>query len=217
MSRRAHRVARFASALAIVALSGCVAAVTPGGSGPENGSATDTRAATSGADIVPAGFGTLRQDDITVGLRAGDVQVRVTPLAPWILPLTAPETHRRLDATAGRIAPSRREGLMPVLVSFFTDAAGGVPFEPAELVLVNRGRRFRAEVVEGLTTGWEQARLEQGRPAQALYLFDGGIDLEMDLAIEFGSARSNEWNAIVPRLQAERARVRGRAGGSILF
>lgn len=193
-------------------LAGCMAAVDPGSSTPRDTDGADGAEGADAREVLPAGYGTLRQDEITVGLRAGDVQVRVTPLAPWILPLTAPETQRRLEATAGRVAPARRESHLPVLVSFFTDAAGGVPIEPADLVLLSRGRRFRAEAVEGLTAGWERARLEQGRPAQALYLFDRDIDLEMDLGIEFGGTRSDAWSAIVPRLLAERARVRGRVG-----
>ncbi len=208
--RVVRAVALAMAGVAAAVVSGCVAAVPASAPGPVSGGGAT--ASSAEADVLPSGFGTLQQDDITVGLEVGAVQLRVTPLAPWILPLLAPETERRLRATATRAGGGAAGAHLPVLVSFFTDAAGGVPFEPAELVLVNRGRRFRAETIEGLTAGWEQSRLDQGRPAQALFLYDRAVDLEMELGVEFGGSRSDEWSSIAPRLQAEAARVRARAG-----
>jgi hypothetical protein len=168
-------------------------------------------------ELVPAGFGTLRQDDISVTLRAGAVQVRVTPLAEWVIRLTAPDTYQRLSATAARLeaeARTRGETGLPVLASFFTDAAGGAAWEPTDLTLINRGRRMRAATLIGLTDGWGQGRLVQGVPAQGLYLFAGDVDLEAELVVEFGTGRSEAWTRILPRLETERARVRARAGGA---
>lgn len=170
----------------------------------------DTGSDTAG--LVPAGFGTLRQDDITVTLRADDLQVRVTPLTEGIVRLTAPDTYRRLASTRDRLESNRLEQRLPVLVSFFTETPGGAELEPRDLTLVSRGRRYHPEHIEGLTAGWGQGRVEQGRPAQAVYLFSDAVDLEMELVVEFGPASSSAWHSIVPRLETERARVRARAG-----
>jgi hypothetical protein len=196
----------------------CVPATAgTGQNGPESDDDPVGGQAAGAPELVPAGFGTLRQDEISLTLRAGAVQLRVTPLAEWVIRLTAPDTYRRLSATATRLesaAGSRGETGLPVLASFFTDAAGGAPWESTDLTLINRGRRLRPTTVIGLTEGWGQGRLEQGVPAQGLFLFDGDVDLESDLVVEFRDARSDEWAHILPRLETERARVRARVGGA---
>ena len=50
--------------------------------------------------LVPPGHGTLRQDDITLTLLAGDLQLKVTPLEEWVLRLAAPDTWSRLSSLA---------------------------------------------------------------------------------------------------------------------
>lgn len=214
MGRGAARMRKLSGWLTCAATSWLLTACMPATGGPEASApaATPADARNGDPDVLPAGFGTLRQDDITVSMRHETIQVRVTPLADWILPLTVPDTHRRLSATVARLDPGLRSGRVPVLVSLFTEMAGGVPFEAGELTLVNRGRRYRPVSIQGLTSGWEQGRLDQGRPAQALYLFDASLDLEMDLVVEFGHTSTTAWNGVIPRLQTERARVRGRIG-----
>jgi hypothetical protein len=38
------------------------------------------------------------------------------------------------------------------------------------------------------------------------------VDLERELVLVYGLAESAQWSVILPRVQAERARVRARAG-----
>jgi hypothetical protein len=38
------------------------------------------------------------------------------------------------------------------------------------------------------------------------------VDLESDLEVEFGGARTADWTRILPRLETELARARARAG-----
>jgi hypothetical protein len=102
---------------------------------------------------------------------------------------------------------------LPVLVSFHTDVAGGAPVEARDLVLWNRGRAFRPEILRGLSSDWGSGRLSQRETQQAVYLFDDEVDLEMELEVEFDAARSAEWSRILPRLHTERARARARARG----
>ena len=63
-----------------------------------------------------------------------------------------------------------------------------------------------------MTPGWGAQRLGQQETQMAIYAFDPGIDLETDLAVEYGAERNAGWEHILPVLQAERAKVRARAG-----
>ena len=56
--------------------------------------AQDTTAATPG--LVPAGYGTLRQEDIAVRLTTGTFQLRVLPLDERIIRLLAPDSYAAL-------------------------------------------------------------------------------------------------------------------------
>lgn len=150
--------------------------------------------------------GSLRQDEITVELRSYGVQVRLTPLAPEIVRLTAPDTRRRLESLGSGSGDEVR-----FLVSVFTEDTGGAEFEPRSVTLENRGRVFRPSRIRALTPGWG-VRLEQRRVEQAVYSFPGEVDLEMPLTVAVHDARSGDWAAILSRIDAERARVRARGG-----
>lgn len=180
---------------------GCVtappAAAGPAASGEDAGPA---------AEAPRAAQGSLRQEEITVELRVGAVQVRLTPLDPEILRLTAPDTRRRLQSLAG----GSGEGVA-FLVAVFTEEPGGADFEPRSVSLENRGRTFRPSGIRRLTTGWG-TRLHQRQAEQAVYTFPGEVDLELPLTVEVAGVRSGAWAEILPRIDAERARVRARGG-----
>ena len=143
-------------------------------------------------------------------LRAQDVRVRVTPLDPEILRLVAPDTRRRLSSLA---SSASGEGGTRFLVSIFTESPGGSRFEPRSVSLENRGRVFRPVGIRAVTPGWGSTRLDQRQVEQAVYAFPDEVDLELPLTVVVGSARSTDWALILPRLDAERARVRALGGG----
>lgn len=149
--------------------------------------------------------GTLRMDDITVEFVVDLVQIRITPLDPGILSLTAPDTRRRLESV-----PSGDDATA-FLVSVFTEEAGGAEFEPRGISLENRGRVYRPTAIRPLTPGWG-TRLQQRRAEQAVYLFATDVDLELPLVMEVGGVRSDAWATILARLDVERARLRARGG-----
>jgi hypothetical protein len=164
-----------------------------------------------GAPPPPAGGtgaeGSLRQDEITVELRIEDLQLRLTPLDPGILRVTAPDTRRRLSS----LVPTGAEGVH-FLVAVYTEAPGGAVFEPRSVALENRGRLFRPMGIRGITPEWGRARLEQQDAQQAVYTFSQEVDLELPLTVVVGSVRNGEWASILPRIDAERARI-GAPGG----
>lgn len=175
---------------------GCVAAPPPGAGDPGFDDPEDSR-------------GSLRQEEITLSLEVDGVQVRLTPLDPEILRLTAPDTRRRLSS----LVPGEGAGEeLRVLVSVFTEDPGGGRFEPRSVVLENRGRVYRPAGIRGLTPGWGSTRIDQRQAEQAVYTFSSGVDLELPLTVVVGGVRNSDWSTILSRIDAERARVRARGG-----
>lgn len=195
-------------AVVLTSLAGCGAVGGAGGT-PQPMPSGDRRV------LVPAGFGTLIQDEFTLTLQAGALQVKVTPLAESVIRLAAPDTYERL---AG-LAQSHRPGLRSrtgrdvslFLVSFFTRDPI-VRYEPESLHIVNGGLRYRPAAIQAITPGWGEQRLQQEETQLAVYAFDGAIDLEITMVVEYERARDTSWEGILNRIELERARVRGRVG-----
>lgn len=176
----------------------------------------DTVAADSLDERIPPGFGRLHQEDFTVSLRAGPLQLKVTPLAESVIRLAAPDTYDRLHA----VAESRREQArlrtmtdQPrlFLISFFSYQPD-VTFEADDIRISQRGRLYRPLAVLPITSGWGSQQLQQQDSESAVYVFDEDIDLDADLAVEYGMERSDRWESIIRELERERSRVRSRAG-----
>ena len=204
-----------ASRLAMTAIALLFSACASGGASAPGAGARGGEAMEA-QELVPPGFGTLRQDDFTIPLRSGPLLIKVTPLAESIIRLAAPDTYDRLTGLVrGRIETLRRESMSddPSLffVSFFSYDPD-VTYQPEDLQLDNRGLRYRPRGIEPVTPGWGAQRLGQQETQMAIYAFDRGIDLETDLAVEYGEVRNARWEHILPVLQAERAKVRARAG-----
>ena len=168
--------------------------------------------------LVPAGYGTLIQDEFTLTLQSGPLQVKVTPLAESVIRLGAPDTYERLAGIAGsaRAFLLSRAGADAslFLVSFFSRDPT-VRYEPENLQIVNGGLRYRPTAIHAVTPGWGGQRLRQEEPQIAVDAFDRAIDLELTLAVEYEGARDTSWEGILNRLELERARVRGRIRGGV--
>ncbi len=167
--------------------------------------------------LVPPGLGTLRQDDVTMALRSGALLIKVTPLHESITRLTAPDTYERLSGMARSYGPelARQAGFAEpalFLVSFHSYEPD-VVFQPEDLLLENRGLRYRPLGVRAVTPGWNTQRLGQQQTELAVYAFDPAIDLDTDLAVQYRDVRNAEWGSILPLIEVERAKVLARAGG----
>lgn len=169
---------------------------------------------------LPGGLGTLRQDDITLTLRAEGVQIKVTPLEGSITRLTAPDTWTTLSGLdrVHRTPLTARTGpdVTLFLVSFFSDAAGET-FRPRDLSLMASGVTWRAAAIQPVTPGWDRERLEQRETQMAIYAFPVALDFDQSFRVEygtgaFGAASGADWDRILPVVQRERARIRTRGG-----
>jgi hypothetical protein len=212
---RRRRAATPLLAATLVAVAGC-AGVGSGAAGSAPESAAPA-AAPGSQELPPPGYGTLRQNDVSVDVRSGDLQLKVTPLAESVIRVTAPDTYRRLSALAReyRAAALSRSGLTAAslfLVTAYSESPD-VPYVPEDLQLISKGTRLRAAAIVPVTGGWQQRRLRQRQPEMAVYAFGDEVDLESDLVVAYGLEESTEWNTILPTVRAERARARARAGG----
>lgn len=170
--------------------------------------ATEGPAVAPQSDLPPAGHGTLGQDEVSMTLRSGDLQVMVTPLHESVTRVTAPDTERRLSSMA---AVHQASATTLFLVSFYSEQPS-VRFIPEEVQLLSRGLRLRPSTITPVTPTWGQRRLRQRDTEMAVYAFTGSVDLESELVLAYGLEQTRAWSAILPRIQAERARARARAG-----
>lgn len=163
-------------------------------------------------DSIPSGFGSLRQEEVSVTLIEGDVQLRITPLDPTVLRLTAPDTERRLGAALER-AGGARPGSILLFVQAYTEAPS-TPFEPKDLRIDVRGRLLPFSAQTPIDAEWGSGQLRQRRPSSAVYRFDGEVRwLEEGVRFTYRSAASDAWASLLPTLDLELARVRARSRG----
>jgi len=212
--------------VAIAFVAGCASASAPGpvASSTRAVTAPDTaRAARAQTDTVPglppAGFGTLRQDDVSLRLTSSSLQVRATPLDETIIRLLSPDSYRAMSElkrskTEAIAAIARRNAVRALsvwYVSFFAVERGETRFSPREFIITNVGRDFRPLDVIPLTPGFGEQRLRQNGRQDALYVFDGRLDVQQPLSVSYETARNDGWSDLLPQIERERALVKSRA------
>lgn len=175
-------------------------------------------------NFVPAGFGSLKQDDIALKLAPGSgLQVTAVPLDERLLRLMAPDTYRslrELPASKARAIDAVKERTrLPSysiwLVSFYALEQGETRFSPGEFIISNVGRDFRPLEILPLSTKFGEHRLMQRERASALFVFDGQLDVNQPLTAQMEGARSaTDWNEVLRKVERERALVRSRAAGA---
>ena len=97
-------------------------------------------------------------------------------------------------------------------VSFFAVERGETRFSPREFIITNVGRDFRPLEVIPLTPGFGEQRLRQNGRQDALYVFDGQLDVQQPLTVSYETARNDSWVDILPVIERERALVKSRLG-----
>jgi hypothetical protein len=169
-------------------------------------------------DTVPAGYGTLRRDDVVVGLATGTIEVQVLPLDEHVIRLLAPDTYRSLtqlvQSRAAEIAEAATRGGTehPTLVmATFLGLVPGARFNPEELYITSRGRLFRPIGIVPLSPTWGSFQLEARQQAAAIYLFEPGISVAEQLTVSYQGLSSDAWSHSLRLLDQERARVKARA------
>ncbi len=155
--------------------------------------------------------GSLRQDQISVRMAAGQLMIEVTPLAGWVLEAAAPDTRGRLlriaEAHGGELARGSAAQEPALFLVSFTSRQPGAEFQPDDLHLVSRGLRERPAAIRAITPGWGSRRLEQRATAQAVYAYAGSVDLTRELTVAYQGVEDSSWPSKLAVIEAERARI----------
>lgn len=167
---------------------------------------------------IPAGYGSLRQDDIAIRLEPQGLIVRAIPLDESVIRLLTPDSYRALrdlqESNRSSIegVARRSGGRAPDLwyVSFY-GLEENARFSPMELVITSGGQDFRPLDVIPLSTGFGEQRLRQRETQSAVYLYSGDIDVDHPLTVTFQGQRSVIWEQLLQRIERERALIRARA------
>jgi len=169
-------------------------------------------------DTVPAGYGTLRRDDIVARFSTGSLEIQVLPLDEQVIRLLAPDTYRSLAqlvrSRASDVAAAAGRSAMdnPTLVMVtFLGVVPGARFNPEDLNITSRGRLFRPIGVVPLSPTWSANQLDARQQAAAIYLFETGISVREELTVGYQGLSSDAWTRSLRLLDQERARVRARA------
>jgi hypothetical protein len=174
---------------------------------------------TSSAGLIPAEYGSLRQDDISVRVQLRGLQVRATPLDESIIRVLARDSYRSLrdrrDSERDRIAAlAARYGVrgFSIWSISYHGLEPDVRFSPMDVVISSAGRDFRPIEIIPLTSGFGENRLDQRETQSALYLFDDAVDVNQPLTVMVETTRSTVWQDALRLIERERALVRSRAG-----
>jgi hypothetical protein len=191
------------------------------GTAGDSARADSTRRGTRG-QLIPAGFGSLRRDDVAVRVQTQGLTVTAIPLDEGVLRTLSPDSYKALHALRESKAKaldsiSARMGLpsvQPWQVLFFNQEQGEARFDPNEIVIRSVGRDFRPLRVLPISPGFSDGRLAQRATKQAVYAFDAGIDLSQPLSVTIGTQESSAWGDILQRLERERSLVWSRAAAA---
>lgn len=208
---------------AVTACAGAPAATTLPAQGAIPGRRI-TQDSTSSA-LVPAGYGTLRQDDISIVLQPNGVRVTAIPLDESVIRVLAPDSYRSLHA----ILESKRQQILQRAAShnvrdprvWYLSFTGLVPdarFVPTDITVTSGGREYRPLEVIGLSPGFAEQRLQPRQTEKGLLIFDEALDVTQPITVTIGAERNTDWSndrgdSILSKIESERAQIRARAGG----
>jgi hypothetical protein len=176
----------------------------------------------SSASLIPAGYGTLRQEDVAITLQQNGVRITAIPLDEGVIRTLAPDSYRSLRATldAKRLQILQRASLRGIHEPrvWYVVFAGLVPdarFVPTDITVTSGGREYRPIDVIGLSTGFSEQRLQPRETQKGLLVFDEALDVSQPVVVIMGSDRNTDWSSdrsdsILSRIEAERAQIRAR-------
>ena len=208
--------------LALPVATACGSPATPG-AGPAQPfptrAGTTTAVVQDSSQLIPAGYGTLRQDEIAIRFIVRDaIQVRLIPLDENVTRLLAPDSWRAMrdlrDSRAGEITAVARRFTVRDPVLFYVSFFGVQPeatFNPTDLVIATGGREFRPLDLVPLTTGFREQRIRQREIQSAIYIFEEGLDVRQPFTVSLEGITNASWAGTLRTLERERALVRSRA------
>ncbi|HLA89358.1 MAG TPA: hypothetical protein VJL28_02870 [Gemmatimonadaceae bacterium] len=190
-----------------------------GRTGVRDSAGADSAARAQRAGLIPAGYGSLRQDDIALTVQILGLTVKAFPLEESVIRTLAPDSYRTLRAMREDKAKALEEtrvrlGLPSVqawYVAFSNLEQGEARYDPSDLLIRSVGRDFRPLRWLPLRAGFGDGRLLQRAMQNAVYAFDPAIDLNQPLVVTIGTQQSAAWGEVLQRIERERSLVWSRA------
>lgn len=171
--------------------------------------------------MIPAGLGTLRQDEVSLRLQLPDVLVKLIPMDEAVIRTLSADSYRALRELVESRRPAitrlaQQRGLQRTDVWYvsFYGLAPDARFSPLELTITSAGRDFRPVEAIALSAGFGEQRVQPRETQSAFYLFEEGIELNQPITVALGTERNSSWATILRDVERERALIRSRAAQS---
>ena len=168
----------------------------------------------AGEDLPPAGFGSIRSDQLSIYLTLDDIELRFLPLDERVLRLVTKDGY---DALEGLIA-SRRTAIDSAaasaalstpglaLVSFFALRADA-RFDPENLSLLYHNQLWRPVAIVPVSANFTGRQLPVRQQASAIFLFDNPLPVFEAFDVVYGTVQSSAWQETLKRIDREKGLV----------
>lgn len=170
--------------------------------------------------LPPAGFGSLRQDDIGIQLQAPNLRIRIIPLDERIIRLLSPDAYRSLhdmresrDEELRAAARSPSDSVQLFMVTFF-GLSPQTRFNPDQILISSQNATFRPLGFVAITPRFNENQVDAREQAAAIYIYEPGIEVMRPFTVSYNGVQSDAWSAALNRVNTERTRVLGRASQS---
>src|SRR4029077_7019399 len=118
-------------------------------------------------DSLPAGYGTLRRDDIAVRITTDQVDIQVLPLPEGIIRLPLPDTYRSLSdlirnrrASIDSLATQTGTPHPTLALVTFVGLVPQARFNPEDVNIASAGQLFRPVGIVPVSPGWGSYQLD---------------------------------------------------------
>jgi hypothetical protein len=171
--------------------------------------------AAPGGELPPVGFGSLKQDNVSLRVSVNDFEVRFIPLDERLIRLLGSDAYQSLHMlvasrrgpidSAARDAGVASPGL--ALVTFFA-LRSGAQFDPDNFTLSYHNQFERPVAIVPYTTNFNSRQLDVRQQASAIYMFRLPIPVYDRFDVLYSTTAQITWgDEIVGRIGVERSRV----------
>ena len=176
------------------------------------------RGQTRPADVLPGGYGSLTQNDLSLRIRTNDIDIRFVPLDPRVTRLLGKDSWESLRS----VVVSRRAAIDSVantsgisraglaVVTFFALQANA-RFDPQSVSVRVRSREFRPLAIVPFSGRFTSQQLDVREQVSAIYLFEEELPVNDSFVVLYAGEASDDWNNKQRTLERERGRVALRA------
>lgn len=177
--------------------------------------------AIAGGELPPPGFGSLKQDNISLRIVTSEIEVRFLPLDERLIRLLAPDAYASLHGLVESRRPAieaaaRENGLTKpglVFVTFFA-LRPAARFDPDLVNLSYRSQFERPAAIVPYTGNFTGRQLDVRQQASAIYLFDEPLPVFEPFEVVYGGGKAGWDDEVLRRIGVERVRVQSRAQAS---